>query len=385
MTFQREKQNVSANQLLQAVIDGDDILLNQCTITDSLDINRLFDANEKFQTEKLEIQQTPNCKIITLSQSIVFDKCTFEENVVFAGPWSEPDSIKIDFKGNIVFNSSTFNAQTRFRNAIFSGIASFDGCTFGGVATFRKASFQKDAKYRTVAFKGFVLFGDALFGASAKFTNSHFARGADFSNVKFQSETDFSGTYSSSRSVPTCNSIYFAYHKHGDDESFWRFVKQSAQEAGYYQLAGECFYKERCSRLQKKARGPYSQEACSPSKKLIRTISSIRLLPELIFGKMLFGYGERPARVLAASAVIILFCAFFYWAPGSLDSRTGPVETSFMQGLYFSTITFTTLGYGDLYPANDSVSRIVAMTEAISGGFMMALFVVCLAKRFSRG
>jgi hypothetical protein len=372
MTFQREKQNVSANQLLQAVIDGDNILLSQCTITDSLDINRLFDANEKFQTERLEIQQTPNCKIITLSQSIVFDKCTFEENVVFAGPWSEPDSIKINFKENIIFNSSTFNAQTRFRNATSGGIASFDGCTFGGIATFRNASFQKDAKYRTVAFKGFVLFGDALFGASAKFTNSHFARGTDFSNVKFQSETNFSGTYSSSRSVPTCNSIYFAYHKHGDDESFWRFVKQSAQEAGHYQLAGECFYKERCSRLQKKARGPYSHQACSPSKKLIRTISSIRLLPELVFGKMLFGYGERPARVLAVSAVIILFCAFFYWAPGSLDSKTEPVETSFMQGLYFSTITFTTLGYGDLYPANDGVSRIVAMAEAVSGVFMMA-------------
>ena len=385
MTFHREKQNVSANQLLQALIDGDNILLNQCTITDSLDINRLFDENEKFQTEKLEIQQTPNCKIITLSQSIVFDKCTFEENVVFAGPWSQPDSIGVNFKENIVFNSSIFNAQTRFRNATFEGLASFDGCTFGGVITFRNASFQKDAKYRTVAFKGFVLFGDAVFGNSAKFTNSHFARGADFSNVEFRSETDFSGAYSSSRSVPTCDSVYFAYQKHGDDESFWRFVKQSAQEAGHYQLAGECFYKERCSRLQKKVRGPYSKQALSSSKKLIKTITAVRLLPELIFGKMLFGYGERPARVLIASALIILFCAFFYCAPNALSSRTGTIEPSFMQGLYFSTITFTTLGYGDLYPATDSTSRIVAMTEAVSGVFMMALFVVCLAKRFSRG
>ena len=100
---------------------------------------------------------------------------------------------------------------------------------------------------------------------------------------------------------------------------------------------------------------------------------------------MLFGYGERPVRVLIASAIIILFCAFFYWAPNSLDSRTQNVENSFMQGLYFSTITFTTLGYGDLYPANDNISRIVAMTEAVSGGCMMALFVVSLAKRFSRG
>ena len=381
MTFQREKQNVSATQLLQAIIDGDSILLNQCIITDALDINRVFDPNEKFQTEKLQIHQTANYKIIELPQSIVFDKCTFEENVAFAGPWSEPDSIKVDFKENIVFNSSTFNAQTRFRNATFSGIASFDGCDFEGVATFRNVSFKKGAKYRTVAFKGFVLFGNAEFNNSGRFTNSHFAKGADFSNVKFENETDFSGAYSSSRSVPAYNAIYFAHHKHGDDESFWRFVKQSAQEAGYYQLAGECFYRERCSRLLKKASGPFSAKF-STSKKII---NSVRLLPELIFGKMLFGYGERPVRVLIASAIIILFCAFFYWDAGSLDSRTHDVENSFMQGLYFSTITFTTLGYGDLYPANDNISRIVAMTEAVSGGCMMALFVVSLAKRFSRG
>jgi prepilin signal peptidase PulO-like enzyme (type II secretory pathway) len=111
----------------------------------------------------------------------------------------------------------------------------------------------------------------------------------------------------------------------------------------------------------------------------------LRLLPELIFGRLLFGYGERPVRVMLASALIILLCAFVYARPDSLVYPGGYTEPSFLQGLYFSTITFTTLGYGDFHPAADGFSRYLAMAEAISGAFLMALFVVCLAKRFSRG
>ena len=100
---------------------------------------------------------------------------------------------------------------------------------------------------------------------------------------------------------------------------------------------------------------------------------------------MLFGYGERPTRVLMASALIILLCAFFYASPGMLASRATLTQQSLLQGLYFSVITFTTLGYGDLYPAAGGLCRFVAMAEAVAGASLIALFVVCLAKRFSRG
>ena len=120
-------------------------------------------------------------------------------------------------------------------------------------------------------------------------------------------------------------------------------------------------------------------------KKFGRWVLAIRLIPELVFGRLLFGYGERPIRVLVAGALIIIGCAFFYSQPGSLVYRDGVFEPKFLQGLYFSTITFTTLGYGDFYPSVDGFCRQVAMVEAVAGGCLMALFVVCLAKRFSRG
>jgi len=253
------------------------------------------------------------------------------------------------------------------------------------VVTFKNAVFAKDAKFRTVVCEGYSLFGSAVFNASARFANTHFAKGANFGGVRFMGPVDFGGVYSSSRAVPVCDSVFFGRQNYGEDESFWRFVKQSAQEAGYYHLAGECFYSERCAGLWQKLRGP-AYDNLTPAKKLMRFVLAIRLLPEFIFGRMLFGYGERPARVLAASALIILFCAVIFALPNSLVYHNGiATGASFFRGLYFSTITFTTLGYGDLYPNPGGFCRVVAMIEAVAGGCLMALFVVCLAKRFSRG
>ena len=389
MAFQREKQNVTASELLQAIADAEDIQLTQCTITGVLDVTRLFDPAEKFQTEKLSVTERQDRKTLTLSQSMVFDKCVFEENVVFSGPWAEPDTVAAEFKSDVIFNSSAFKGQSRFRNATFYGTAGFDGCTFGGVATFKSACFNGDAKFRTAVFAGYCLLGSAEFKSSARFANTHFAKGGNFSGVKFLGETDFGGVYSSSRTVPVYDSIVFGRRRHGDDESFWRFAKQSAMEAGYYHLAGECFYNERCAGLWQKLRGP-GYDALPAVKKLGRLLLGIRLLPELIFGRLLFGYGERPIRVLVASALIIVFCAVLFTAEGALISRDLPnpdpsLAQAFLQGLYFSTITFTTLGYGDLYPSPEGLCRQLAMAEAVAGGCLMALFVVCLAKRYSRG
>jgi hypothetical protein len=239
-----------------------------------------------------------------------------------------------------------------------------------------------------VAFKGYGLFNDAVFCSEAGFTNTCFSRGGNFTNVRFEGKTDFAGVYSESKSVPVYESVWFTRRRCGDDETFWRFIKQASQEAGYYQLAGESFYNERCAHFWRKFCGPNYDELSTPQK-IGRIVWGIRLLPELFLGRLLFGYGERPVRVLVASVVVILLCAMFYSSPYArllYRAESEVTSQSFVDGLYFSTITFTTLGFGDVYPAQQHLpTRIVAMVEALSGACLMALFVVCLSKRYSRG
>jgi len=52
----------------------------------------------------------------------------------------------------------------------------------------------------------------------------------------------------------------------------------------------------------------------------------------------------------------------------------------FSNCLYFSLITFTTLGYGDFRPL-EGLGRFLTGSEAFIGAFMMALFVYTFARR----
>ncbi|PUZ92369.1 potassium transporter Kef, partial [Vibrio vulnificus] len=54
----------------------------------------------------------------------------------------------------------------------------------------------------------------------------------------------------------------------------------------------------------------------------------------------------------------------------------------FLNAVYFSVVTFTTLGYGDISPVG--LARFIAALEAFLGSFTMALFVVVFVKKMTR-
>lgn len=115
------------------------------------------------------------------------------------------------------------------------------------------------------------------------------------------------------------------------------------------------------------------------------------------------GYGMSPWRVLGTAAVIIVVSALLYPTTGGLaetvtrggDSETitwtieDPESTSryvfalvFFRSLYFSIVTFATLGYGDLRPIGD-IARALAGVEALLGQMLVALLVFVLSRRIS--
>ena len=388
MAFQRKNQRVSATDILQEIANGQEIKLSGCTVSGELDVNRLFVGEENFDTSKLDVTVRDDRKVVTIAERIEFESCTFEGNVCLAPPWEKPDALEVVFKSDAIFNSSFFKGQTRFSRAIFEAIAGFDGCTFELVASFRLIKYRGTALYRTALFEGYGLFDRSVFSDEARFTNTCFSKGGNFTKVRFEGVTDFAGVYSRSKSVPVYETVTFTRKRFGDDETFWRFIKQASQEAGHYQLAGEAFYNERCAHLCRRFHGPGFEEL-SATQKIVRYLVGLRLVPELILGRLLFGYGERPIRVLVASALIIVLCALYYSSDSAqIVNRVGEAacQMKFRDGLYFSTITFTTLGFGDMYPvAEHTATRFMAMLEALSGACLMSLFVVSLAKRFSRG
>ena len=62
-----------------------------------------------------------------------------------------------------------------------------------------------------------------------------------------------------------------------------------------------------------------------------------------------------------------------------MTAGPSPRPATFWECIYFSGITFATVGYGDFIPAPPM--RLLALTEGALGVFTMGFFVVVLANR----
>ncbi len=161
-------------------------------------------------------------------------------------------------------------------------------------------------------------------------------------------------------------------------EALYRQLKLNYQESGEYTTAGDFFVREmECKRAR-------LQEA-----------DRYQWLKQTIF-YWLSGYGERPTRVMRWMTVIIVLFAWVQGALGLYDGETPVVGpgidwlpswagvNSFVTALYFSMVTFTSLGYGDVRPAPWWLPRVLAGLEAMVGLALMALLMVCVVRKFSR-
>jgi len=119
------------------------------------------------------------------------------------------------------------------------------------------------------------------------------------------------------------------------------------------------------------------------------SICLIALAMLSMFASVLFkGLGENRdvatisiISVVGVLALISHFSVLFRWTGFQLAS-SGVRSESPLDALYFSVVTWTTLGYGDFIPMPDA--RYIVVVEAIMGYVMMALlisvFVASIAK-----
>jgi len=73
-------------------------------------------------------------------------------------------------------------------------------------------------------------------------------------------------------------------------------------------------------------------------------------------------------------SLIPLFGLIFFFIPETTGN-----EFSLIESLYFSAVTITTLGYGDISPTND-LGRVIAATESVLGITLIGLFLNALSR-----
>ena len=98
------------------------------------------------------------------------------------------------------------------------------------------------------------------------------------------------------------------------------------------------------------------------------------------FLKWLYGWGEKPWRIFVWCGVTIFIFSGLYCLIGDITlAMDATIVKSYPAKLYFSGITFTTLGFGGYSPMGGA--KALAFIESFLGIFSIALFVYSFARR----
>lgn len=125
------------------------------------------------------------------------------------------------------------------------------------------------------------------------------------------------------------------------------------------------------------------------------TLNSFSKLKSQIFWSIC-GYGEKPIYCLITSFEIVLLFAIIYLFTGinvggkqinydlsiffMLNKKI--IIVDFLESLYFSLVTFTTVGYGDIIPTG--ISIVLSSIEMILGVTMVGIWTATLARKITR-
>jgi hypothetical protein len=88
---------------------------------------------------------------------------------------------------------------------------------------------------------------------------------------------------------------------------------------------------------------------------------------------LVWGYGLKVSRVIGFGMLIMALFAFLYYL-------IGPTNSKVIDSIYFSIVTFTTLGYGDIQPTGDGL-RLLCAFEALLGAITMGLIIGTFSNR----
>ncbi len=374
-----------------------------------------------------------------------FAEAIFPELVDLRGSTFEDDVIFNDvrFRGPAHFSGARFGGEVLLRGAIFGDEALFDGVAFGTLTDLDHARFTGDAHFDGMTVNGRINLGYAEFDKYSFFIDAECKGESDFSFTEFRNYSDFaqshwtelnmtdvifekrgcfdgavidSGTFEDAelrhvtfREVDLANvfttgasleEAYMAEARWGRmgrgplgkkvvvkeetiaeeegtrdavkrAEAAHRNLKESYKNEGDYAMAGEFFIREMALHTR----------ALKMDKEYSGWLAS-----KLVSG--LCGYGERPTRVIFWwLAFVFIFATIYFSGQLIAPSDGGEIEYNtwggFLTCLYFSVVTFTTLGFGDIQPVTDA-GRAVAGVEAFTGAFMIALFVLVLGRKMIR-
>ncbi|MBI2753467.1 MAG: pentapeptide repeat-containing protein [Betaproteobacteria bacterium] len=149
-----------------------------------------------------------------------------------------------------------------------------------------------------------------------------------------------------------------------------RNLKLNAMSMGHFDDASDLAYMEKSYERHVLFNQAFAQKTDRVGKRL----KAIAFWLDAVILNWLWGYGERPWRLmLAMVATIVAFGTVQFWLDAIPDK-------SWWAHVYFSGITFLTVGYGDLVPI-EAIPRLVAVVEGMVGIMFIGLLIASATKK----
>jgi hypothetical protein len=410
---------IKAEEISKQIENGEDISLYNCIIIGDLDVSNI----------KLKTVQNPflNLKNTTLRLSEIDEKSSIIESNITIRNSFFLDKVYFSnsvFNGSVDFSKTTFNNDTEFSitifnkpvylsDADFNSSADFYYTSFNGTADFSRANF-----YSSVAFFGtnfnssveflYTNFNDSTYLTGVSFYNSTSFQGANFHSSAHFGYTNFYGpvdfyetNFYSSADFTDANFYHYAYFRETNfydpvgfkgpntpenimvDRKTIELFRKSYENEARYSDADAIYYNYRV----------YAQRS--------KSLTSFSKWTDILI-QDICGYGLRPLRTLYFSTLIILLFSVIYGGPPCislsksennktvvkfcwkypgiyrLSNLTGEqIMISGLDTLYFSIMTFTTVGSGEWYP-KDNYRKWVTL-EGLLGWVMLGIFMATLS------
>lgn len=180
---------------------------------------------------------------------------------------------------------------------------------------------------------------------------------------------------------------------YGDDEhasvdtakTAYRSLEELARRTGRSRFQARCFV-----RRQDLQKSGCREDATAPNATgEERVVAGARWWRSAVARVMLL-YGESPWRVTGYSLVTVFGFVLLYPLGGWMRPTGGdPIRydglvslTELGNSLYYSTLTFTALGFGDFQPVG--FGRVLTTIEASLGAVLLALLMFILGRRAAR-
>lgn len=330
----------------------------------------------------------------------------YPSNTVFQ---EEANFFKSTFHESVILGCVTFLENAVFVGAAFKENLSFDNCTLYGTENFREGNFTKNLSFRETKFIQETIFNWANFTGDTYFGNCVFEQSVSFQGAKISGSLTFRGSKFKDRlnladiDLRPGGRILLTLDQIGKYQwpvwldrwlvkincvcRLWPCVclidGEDSNDKTDLQGAAAQYNMLRDNFRALPSKDDEEDRCHYKYKDLTRRATKGHHLWRFwdwAIMKWCLGYGIYTKRILAtAIGVMFAFAIFYHFAAGPelikhFDFQFNP--------LYFSVITFTTIGYGDYAPVG--WLRFFAGVEGLLGLVLIAVFTVSFARKLIR-